>query len=58
MTRKDDGSDLNDDLTARVRRPKRWMLRHPIRAARRHSGAALVFLFFGVVAGILAYRQR
>lgn len=42
-----------DDLTSRIRHPKRWTLRHPIRAGRRHKIAAALTLI-GVAAAVLA----
>lgn len=50
-------ADLND-LTARLRRPKRWMLRHPLRAARRQRTVVVMLIVVGVVAGFLANRRR
>ena len=43
-----------EDLTARVRHPKRWVLRHPLRAAGRHRRVAVTLTVLGVLAMILA----
>jgi hypothetical protein len=47
-----------DDVTARIRQPKRWMLRHPLRAARRQRGLAITFAAIGLVAAVLARHLR
>ena len=46
-----------DDLTSRLRRPMRWRLRHPLRAAQRQKVAATVTLV-GLVAAYLATQRR
>ncbi len=46
-----------DDLTQRIRRPTRWMLRHPLRAARRRMSVVLTLSVIGVVAAVLATRR-
>ena len=44
-----------EDLTAQVRHPKRWMLRHPMRAARRRRiRVAVALTVLGVLAMVLA----
>ena len=47
-----------EDLTSRIRRPNRWMLRHPLRAARRRRRLALTVALIGVLATALASQQR
>lgn len=47
-----------EDLTARVRHPTRWMLRHPLRVARRRIGVAVTLTVLGVVAIVLATRAN
>ena len=48
-----------EDLTARVRHPRRWMLRHPLRAARRrHLRVAVTLTLLGILAGCLAIKRR
>jgi len=47
-----------DDLTARIRRPMRWTLRHPLRAARRRRRMAAALTVIGVVAALLATRHH
>ena len=51
---------IADDLTARIRHPKQWILRHPLRAARRERAIAAAFAAtaIGFIAAVWARRSR
>jgi hypothetical protein len=47
-----------DDLTTRLRHPRQWMFRHPVRSARRHGKLTLALTVIGVAVAVVVLRRR